>query len=240
MPNVVGKKLDVAKSDVKRAGIAEEVEVLGGGVLGIVVESNWTVCSQEPAGGTSITKSPRLSVGRTCEADATATPEPTTDSTTTLEPTRDDATPETEAYAYQGPKYEVVVVDQEQGPAKLSQYWVFTNKLDYASDAYKAKVKLIIADVARQAGTDKLFVEVVTDKEIALAESPSTYEKFIEDRGTDYAIKEIPKKEKTGYIATYSGGYDFDLGEPSDTAFGIDWWPAGSTEHENWKPGATD
>ena len=40
MPEAVGKQLDVAKSDIKRAGFTGEVEVLGGGIFGIVEESN--------------------------------------------------------------------------------------------------------------------------------------------------------------------------------------------------------
>jgi len=143
--------------------------------------------------------------------------------------------------SYQGPQYEIVTVDRNQSPAKLNQYWVYTSKFDYSTDAYKDQVKMIIADISHAEGTDKLFVEVVTDREIALAESPSTFESFAEEHGMDYAINEIPKKEKTGYVATYSGGFDFDLGEPSDSdaAFAIDWWPAANTEHEKWKPKTT-
>lgn len=66
MPTVVGQKLDVALSDVKRAGFSNDVEVLGGGVLGIIDKSNWTVCEQEPAGGQAIANTPRLKVDRTC------------------------------------------------------------------------------------------------------------------------------------------------------------------------------
>lgn len=46
MPDVVGKRLDIALSDVERAGFDDEVEVLGGGAFGVLDESNWTVCSQ--------------------------------------------------------------------------------------------------------------------------------------------------------------------------------------------------
>lgn len=66
MPDVVGKRLDVAVSDVERAGFDDEVEVLGGGTFGIVDESNWVVCSQEPANGTEITTAPRFTVDRSC------------------------------------------------------------------------------------------------------------------------------------------------------------------------------
>ena len=236
MPDVVGKKLDVAKSDVARAGIDEEVEVLGGGLLGVVVESNWTVCTQEPPGGAPVSGTPRLMAERLCEAGGTADTEASEES----EPTEStQQTPEAEEYTYRGPKYEIVSVDEDQGPAALTQHWVVTPKLDYSTDAFKDQIKLIIADIAHNEGTDKFFAEIVTSEEIALAESPSTYENFIEERGMDYAIKEIPKKEKDGYVATYTGGYDFDLGEVSDSAFAIDWWPYAATEHEKWKPETT-
>jgi hypothetical protein len=159
------------------------------------------------------------------------------------EPTQEpnESEPEADGYSYQGPKYEIVTVDRNQSPAKLNQYWVYTSKFDYSTDAYKAQVKMIIADISHAEGVDKFFVEVVTDKEIALAESPSTYESFTEEHGMDYAIREIPKKERTGYVASYSGGLDFDLGvsSSSDAAFAISWWPAANTEHEKWKPETT-
>lgn len=73
MPDVVGKSLEVALSDVERAGINDEVEVLGGGMFGVLDESNWTVCSQVPETGTELASAPRLTVDRTCAA---ATPGP--------------------------------------------------------------------------------------------------------------------------------------------------------------------
>ena len=51
MPDVVGKQLDVALSDIERGGIDDEVEVLGGGTFGVVDESNWMVCEQLPEAG---------------------------------------------------------------------------------------------------------------------------------------------------------------------------------------------
>jgi hypothetical protein len=69
MPDVVGKKLDAAKKAVENAGFDDDVEVEGGGVFGIVVESNWTVCSQEPAGGTELSDPPALTVERDCDGD---------------------------------------------------------------------------------------------------------------------------------------------------------------------------
>lgn len=66
MPDVVGKQLDVAKSDLKRANITGNVEVVGGGVFGVLDESNWTVCEQLPAAGSPATGEPRLTVERAC------------------------------------------------------------------------------------------------------------------------------------------------------------------------------
>lgn len=79
MPDLVGKGLDVAISDVKRAGIDDEVEVLGGGMFGVVEKSNWTVCSQEPQHGAAVSSAPRLTVARTCDVDKTPSDKPATD-----------------------------------------------------------------------------------------------------------------------------------------------------------------
>lgn len=67
MPDVSGKRLDVAKSDIKRAGFDDDVEVLGGGILGVIEESNWTVCEQLPEAGAVVTDKPRLTVARSCD-----------------------------------------------------------------------------------------------------------------------------------------------------------------------------
>src|SRR4051812_3001431 len=69
MPDVTGKKLDVAQSDIKRAGFEGKAEVLGGGVFGVIKESNWEVCEQTPAPGQPLTKAPRLKVDRECNKD---------------------------------------------------------------------------------------------------------------------------------------------------------------------------
>lgn len=81
MPSVVGQKLDAALSDIERAGFGEDVEVLGGGVFGVIDKGNWTVCEQEPAAG-QVIAAPRLKADRTCgataaSASALATPSPT-------------------------------------------------------------------------------------------------------------------------------------------------------------------
>jgi hypothetical protein len=70
MPDLVGKRLDVALSDVERAGFDDEVEVIGGGMFDVVDESNWTVCTQEPASGSPLSAPPRVTVERSCDGDA--------------------------------------------------------------------------------------------------------------------------------------------------------------------------
>jgi hypothetical protein len=99
MPDVTGKKLDVAKSDIKRAGFDGETEVLGGGTLGVVVDSNWVVCEQLPASGQPITEHPRLSVDRECNKSLAKSPETSSTTTSTTSPTTTSttATPESAA-----------------------------------------------------------------------------------------------------------------------------------------------
>lgn len=91
MPDLVGKKLDAARTDVEQAGFDDDVEVDGGGVFGIVVESNWTVCSQEPLSGEAITEAPRLTVDRSCgdegeDEDLAESPTETPTESATAEP----------------------------------------------------------------------------------------------------------------------------------------------------------
>ena len=66
MPAVVGKKLDVALSEIKSAGFGGKVDVSGGGTFGVVNESNWEVCTQSPDAGATLTGTPKLAVDRSC------------------------------------------------------------------------------------------------------------------------------------------------------------------------------
>lgn len=75
MPDVVGKQLDIALSDIQRAGLDDEPEILGGGMFGILDESNWQVCEQLPAPGESTDEKPRLTVDRECGAKSGEIPE---------------------------------------------------------------------------------------------------------------------------------------------------------------------
>jgi hypothetical protein len=77
MPDVTGKRLDVAKQAIKDAGFSDDPKVLGGGVLGVVVDANWTVCSQSPAAGASVTDKPELTVDRSCDSSSSPSSSPT-------------------------------------------------------------------------------------------------------------------------------------------------------------------
>jgi uncharacterized protein DUF4839/PASTA domain-containing protein len=76
MPDVTGKKLDVAKNDIKQAGVGDKVKVVGGGLLGVIVDSDWEVCDQSPAPGQAVSGAPQLAVGRSCDNSATVPASP--------------------------------------------------------------------------------------------------------------------------------------------------------------------
>lgn len=244
MPDVLGQQLDTAIAQIKAAGI-DEPDVDGGGMFGVVEEANWTVCAQVPDAGGEIVGTPTLTVDRSCGEERTEEPsesieEPTTTAAavTTL-PDPDSERASAQPYAYSGPAYEVVTVDKGAGLNVLDQYWVYTAPLDYSTDASKDQIRAVITDVAHSSGTDKLIVNVVTDKEIALAEANSTYESFIAEHGYDYVMDVVLKKEATGWIASYSGGVDYEKPELSDSenSFEIIWFGYSDREEfEKWRP----
>jgi hypothetical protein len=63
VPQVDGKRLDVAQEVLDDAGL--DYEVIGGGVFGVIVRSNWEVCEQRPLAGKRA-KSVDLVVARSC------------------------------------------------------------------------------------------------------------------------------------------------------------------------------
>jgi beta-lactam-binding protein with PASTA domain len=69
MPDVAGKRLDVALSDIKHAGYEDAPEVISDAMFGVLDESNWVVCEQEPAPGEALEETPRLTVDRSCPDD---------------------------------------------------------------------------------------------------------------------------------------------------------------------------
>jgi beta-lactam-binding protein with PASTA domain len=52
VPTLVGERLDVAKDRLRRAGFDPDVE--GGGLFGIIDESNWEVVTQDPGPGVEL------------------------------------------------------------------------------------------------------------------------------------------------------------------------------------------
>jgi hypothetical protein len=76
MPDVTGKRLDIAKNDIKQAGVEDKVKVVGGGLLGVIVDSDWEVCDQSPAPGQAVSGAPQLTVDRSCDNGATASASP--------------------------------------------------------------------------------------------------------------------------------------------------------------------
>ena len=67
-------------------------------------------------------------------------------------------------------------------------------------------------------------MQVVTDKEIIEVESNATIGPFMDEHGGDYFRDVLAPKEKTDWAAWYTGGFDYDAGEPSDDAFAVEWW----------------
>jgi hypothetical protein len=65
VPDVEGKRLDVAQEILDDEGL--EYEVIGGGALGVIVRSNWEVCDQRPRAGVEA-QSVNLVVARSCAA----------------------------------------------------------------------------------------------------------------------------------------------------------------------------
>jgi beta-lactam-binding protein with PASTA domain len=74
VPDLRGERLDVAEGRLEARGL--DWEEIGGGTLGIVVRSNWYVCSQEPAPGKKAT-TVRLVVERSCPNSAFLLPDVT-------------------------------------------------------------------------------------------------------------------------------------------------------------------
>ena len=207
-----------------------------GGLVVILI----VVASVVGGKGSGNTPAPLAAPVISTEAPVISTEAPSEDpapSPTVQEPAEPEASePEAEPYVYEGPDYEIVIIDRGIGNAKLSQYWVLTEKFDTSTDAYQDQAKMIITDVARSAKTDKIVVQVVTDAEIILAESNATMNTYLNDFEVGYFQKVIAPKEATDWIAWYMGGYDSDLSKPSDedSAFTIDWFVA--NKNEVWRP----
>jgi hypothetical protein len=231
----------------QRAVLAGAGLVLLMGTLGIVA----ALSGDEPSEVASPTSS------------STAATDPTTPSTAeTAAPTQESAAPSAEAaptaeepsesaeestpeveepepYAYAGPDYETIAVDEDVVGGELDQHWVLVDSLDPSDADFEDHVKLIIADVAHEEGTADLSVSVVTDPEIASAESDVRGPDWMAQYGVDYYEDVVVPKNKSGYLALYTGGFDpntLNLSS-SDAAYEVLWLPASdSPDIENWKP----
>ena len=84
MPDVTGRQLDIALTDIKTAGFEEEVEVDGGGTFGIIDKSNWDVCKQSPAAGKPVKFAPLLTVDRSCDDESDSDSQSAEATTTTV------------------------------------------------------------------------------------------------------------------------------------------------------------
>lgn len=137
--------------------------------------------------------------------------------------------------------YDVVITDPDIGPAGLTQYWVAVEGLDVATGAYRDTVKQIVSDLAREAGTTDIIVNVVTDPKIAEAESPATVLGFIAEHGEEAFVTTIPELKVEGWVASYSGGLNPEMVDPTVALAGYEivWWPYDTLEVEAWKPELT-
>ena len=71
------------------------------------------------------------------------------------------------------------------------------------------------------------MVQIVTDKEIVEAESASTIAGFMEEHGMEYFKNVMVPKEQSDWVASYTGGFDGETGQRSESAaaFEIIWLP---------------
>jgi hypothetical protein len=150
MPDVVGKTLDDAKKAVEKAGFDDDVEVEGGGVFGIVVESNWTVCSQAPSEGTEVSDPPALTVERDCGGndakgdgeDPKSEDAPETDSVETETPS-DSSEPEAEQdlTVKNSPELRALLASSNQA---FDKHRAFAAKYEGATIVFDGAVGLIL------------------------------------------------------------------------------------------------
>ncbi|HVV38341.1 MAG TPA: excalibur calcium-binding domain-containing protein, partial [Acidimicrobiales bacterium] len=128
MPDVKGRRLDVALSDIKRAGFKHKVEVVGGGTFGVVVKSHWMVCEQLPAAGQALKEAPRVTVSRSCDsgtkrARGTAVKVSTTTTSTTTAPPPTTAPPTTTPPPLSDATYDAVPTTDSNSPPPPSDVY---------------------------------------------------------------------------------------------------------------------
>lgn len=153
MPDVVGLQLDVAKSDIDRAGFGGEVEIIGGGLFGVIDEGNWVVCEQDPAAGASIA-APRLVVERECVTDDEPTEEP-------AEPTEpDESAPDAEAFDTTVDELLDLLNSADMGGIQVGDRFRFTGELVRSDLWFTGQTGDFMVLFTAKGGADDLMVLV--------------------------------------------------------------------------------
>ena len=149
MPDVTGKTLDDAKSAIKDAGFDDEVKVDGGGLFGVVKESNWEVCEQNPAAGTTVAGKPTLTVARSCVDDKSSEEPETTPSETAPTTPEETAPAEPQAVATLTPQNNKDLAAILVGDDCDGKYAAFAKKYAGQTIAFDGS----IVSIARHGGT---------------------------------------------------------------------------------------
>lgn len=167
-PAVVGKRLDVAESAVKDAGL--DYQEIGGGAFGIIIKSNWIVCEQEPQAGTKNPSKVKLIVDRTC-------PDTTTNATSTAGASDADSI-ELVRGRLEGAGFTVSDEDSTGDPPAQAALQVSMSKGDttiyrYATES-DAKAAAKQYAPLQKSNPDQIRVEVAgTDVYVATVEEPA-------------------------------------------------------------------
>ncbi|WP_197080756.1 DUF4839 domain-containing protein [Cellulomonas sp. A375-1] len=121
MPDVTGLQLDAALAAIESAGFTKDVDVDGGGLFGVVDESNWTVCEQNPGPGEPLSGTPHLNVDRTCGEDGDEEPASAED-----DPTEPEAEPTHTAPAVitaaTDPDFAAILTDTDYCSVSIAQF----------------------------------------------------------------------------------------------------------------------
>lgn len=148
-------------------------------------------------------------------------------------------------YKYDGPKYKILYTKNNVGATKLNKVWIFTGKFDYSNDQFKKHIKKILTDVARHRKSIRFMASIATDREVLLYDYDSF--QIIDQKTMDYVKKNVLPKNASNWVASYTGGYDYDDLKPSDSseAYTIQWFGNAFTNNkkvgkfigtETWKP----
>ena len=160
MPDVVGLQLDVAKSDIERAGFGEDVEIVGGGLFGVLDDSNWVVCDQQPVPGKSVSN-PRLVVERECVVPDTSSTEPVepVESLEPEEPTQPEEPAETsDAVKTTVDKLLDSLNSAEMGGIQVGDKFRFTGELVSEDLWYTGRTGDYVVSFTAHDGADDLMV----------------------------------------------------------------------------------